>query len=446
LSYAGFAWRLNSEHSMFTRNKPISRQWLSKFSWAVGVEDTFVPQFKPGQRALDEYELTGHYQQWRGDLDLAASLNVSQLRWGIPWFLVEPQPGVFDWRWTDEVLTYMVNQLHIEPIVDLVHYGTPIWLTGGFLDADFPQAMERLAGAFAERYKGLVQCYTPLNEPTVTADFCGRRGDWPPYATGDEGYAAVLVAIARAMQLSIKAIRAADREAVIFAVESTCRYLADDQGAHEAAELKFRHDMLPFDLVSGDVDESHPLYGWLLEHDVESETLAVLSAHGVRADVFGINFYPWAAHLLSSDDGEISSRGVHADGRMIADVIRKCSAHIDRPRHGKARRVRTPLYVTETSAAGYHRLHWMKETVDGVNLARAEGLRVIGYTWFPFISMIEWGYRNSTKPLSDHLLHLGLFELIEVNGQLKRVATSDVEAYRRAIRKGVVKLAPKAKS
>ena len=41
--------------------------------FAVGIEDTFVPQASSNLRALDEYELTGHYDSWREDLDLAAS-------------------------------------------------------------------------------------------------------------------------------------------------------------------------------------------------------------------------------------------------------------------------------------------------------------------------------------------------------------------------------------
>lgn len=32
------------------------------FRFAVGIEDTFIPQELPGQRRLDEYELTRHYQ------------------------------------------------------------------------------------------------------------------------------------------------------------------------------------------------------------------------------------------------------------------------------------------------------------------------------------------------------------------------------------------------
>ena len=29
----------------------------------LGIEDTFVPQERPGERAIDEYELTEHYER-----------------------------------------------------------------------------------------------------------------------------------------------------------------------------------------------------------------------------------------------------------------------------------------------------------------------------------------------------------------------------------------------
>ena len=102
------------------------------FIWASGVEDTFVPQIRLGHRALDEYELMGHYTHWREDLLLARQLGLRALRWGVPWYRVEPLPGEFDWRWTDEVLPYLVEQLGITPIIDLMHNGCPFWLQGEF--------------------------------------------------------------------------------------------------------------------------------------------------------------------------------------------------------------------------------------------------------------------------------------------------------------------------
>jgi hypothetical protein len=52
------------------------------FRFAVGIEDTFVPQVFPRHRALDEDELTQHDRVWSEDLGLAADTGASTIRYG----------------------------------------------------------------------------------------------------------------------------------------------------------------------------------------------------------------------------------------------------------------------------------------------------------------------------------------------------------------------------
>src|SRR3712207_751614 len=97
------------------------KQWpfgatADDFRWCVGIEDTFVPQTRRGMRALDEYALMNHYEQWRDDLALARATGARMIRWGIPWYRVEPERGRFDWSWLDQVLPYMTQELGFEPI------------------------------------------------------------------------------------------------------------------------------------------------------------------------------------------------------------------------------------------------------------------------------------------------------------------------------------------
>ena len=131
------------------------------FAWAVGIENTFVPQTRSGHRRLDEYELMDHYGHWREDIDRVAELGVKMLRYGIPWYRVNPAPGVFDWSWTDEVLDYLVGTKGLTPIIDLMHYGTPLWLDNHFVNASYPRRVAEYASAFAERYRSIVRHYTP---------------------------------------------------------------------------------------------------------------------------------------------------------------------------------------------------------------------------------------------------------------------------------------------
>ncbi|HMJ08801.1 MAG TPA: family 1 glycosylhydrolase, partial [Pyrinomonadaceae bacterium] len=191
------------------------------FLWAAGIENTFVPQTRPGQRSLDEYELMGHYEHWREDLTLARGLGLRSMRWGVPWYKVEPESGRFDWSWTDQVIPFMVEDLKILPIIDLMHYGCPFWLDKEFANKDYPEFVARYSAAFAERYKSLLKWYTPLNEPIINSLMCGMRGLWPPYKKGDKGYIQIMLQLARGIQKTVKAIKSIDAESVMVHVEAT---------------------------------------------------------------------------------------------------------------------------------------------------------------------------------------------------------------------------------
>ncbi len=221
------------------------------FVWATGIENTFVPQTRAGMRGLDEYALTQHYAYWRTDFDLAASTGVRALRWGIPWYRVQPGPKQWDWAWVDEALDYLVNVKRITPIVDLMHYGTPLWLDNSFINASYPGRVAEYAAAVAERYQSLVQIYTPLNEPTINAHLCGRCGQWPPYLQGEDGYVKVLLALARGMVLSMQAIKAVQPGATTVQVEAVGRRWTKHTQLAARVERENAAQFLAFDLATG---------------------------------------------------------------------------------------------------------------------------------------------------------------------------------------------------
>ncbi len=396
------------------------------FVWAVGIENTFVPQTRSGHRRLDEYELMDHYRLWREDIDRAADLGVKALRYGIPWYRVNPAPGVFDWSWTDEVLDHLVSTRGLTPIIDLMHYGTPLWLDNHFVNASYPRRVSEYASAFAERYRSLVGHYTPLNEPAVTAAYCGRDGRWPPYLKGDDGFVKVLMALTRGMIRTAEAIRAARPDAVLVHVEDVGIEFAASADLVDLAAVSQSRRFLPLDLACGLVGPGHPFHGWLLEHGASEFELHELIAHSPRWDVLGVNFYPWSNRRFARRrNGAVGiGRDLNSGGIALAPLLRMVHD-----------RYQTPLMVTETSSNGGHpeRARWMAETISAVRQARAEGIPVLGYTWFPMFTMIEWKYRWSRKGFEDHLLHLGLWDVFPQDGRLERQPTPLVDTYRRYV-------------
>src|SRR5258708_27075493 len=220
------------------------------FIWAVGIEDTMIPRRLRGGGVLNEYDLTEHRNRWREDLALAVDVGATAIRYGLPWGEANPVDGQFVWEWSDEVIDHAAR-LGLEIILDLVHYGTPSWLKDGFVDRRYPEAIAAYGGALAEHYEGVVRSYTPLNEPLVTASFCGLRGVWPPYLTGDEGWAAVIASVIDGVQQTTRAIRAADGDAQIVHVEAIQLYHTDDPALEPEVERWQRRSMLPTSLLLG---------------------------------------------------------------------------------------------------------------------------------------------------------------------------------------------------
>lgn len=382
----------------------------SDFIWASGIEDTFVPQTRMGHRALDEYELMGHYDHWREDLALLKEVGVSAVRWGIPWYRVESTPGTFDWRWIDEVIPFLVEDLGITPIIDLMHYGCPFWLRREFASEEYPQAVAAYAEAFARRYSSLVHWYTPLNEPLVNALMCGRRGIWPPYLKGDSGYIRVMLQIVRGVLNTVEAIKTVDSNAVMVQVEATGLSRAVRHELEILALEDQRRGYLFFDLISGLVTHDHPLTGWLLRNGATPDDLAGFLARRIPIDVMGMNFYPqWSTQQIYIDGkGRISYRAVEQDGNGFAALI-----------EDYYHRYQVPIMITETSALGDSdvRARWMHTSIEAVKQLRASGIPVIGYTWFPLFTMVDWRYRLGRRPIERYYIELGLYTLNRAEGR-----------------------------
>src|SRR3954451_2677092 len=363
------------------------------FVWAGGIENTFVPQTRPGHRALDEYVLMGHYTHWREDLARVKETGLNLLRWGVPWYRVEPLPGEFDWRWTDQVIPDMVEELGINAIIDVMHYGCPYWLRKEFANPDYPQALATYSAAFAERYKDLITWYTPTNEPLVTAELCGRGGAWPPYLTGDRGYVRVMLQIARGIIATVNAIKEVDPRARMMHVEAS----GLSRAGHPSLEaMSARHRLRGFlclDLVTGRIIPDHPVYEWLVQRGGTPPELEQIADSAIPIDVMGLNFYPqWSTNELYLDaKGKISHRCIEKDGAgfgaMLADYYTRYGA---------------PIVITETSAknSDEERSAWLRSSLSQIKSLRAAGVPVLGYTWFPVFTMIDWKYRWNRRPLS----------------------------------------------
>src|SRR5262249_47002332 len=62
------------------------------------------------------------------------------------------------------------------------------------------------------------------------------------------------------------------------------------------------------------------------------------------------------------------------------------------------------------------RSRWMRASVETVKRLRAGGVPVVGYTWFPLFTMVDWRYRLRRRPMEQYYIELGLFKLNREGG------------------------------
>jgi beta-glucosidase/6-phospho-beta-glucosidase/beta-galactosidase len=397
-----------------------------RLRFAVGIEDTFVPQILPGRRALDEYELTQHYQQWHSDIGLAAEVGASMIRYGVPWYVVNPEPTRWVWDWLDRVVERLV-EVELEPIVDLMHYGTPLWLEEQFLNPDYGGRVADYAARVAERYSSALRIFTPLNEPLINAMYCGEWGIWPPHLKGHDGFVTLIRAITRGIVETQRALAEASRGSATFVhVEAAFRYIGDTD--NPLAQLLLHRRFLVEDLLVGRVSNGHPLAGYLLEHGMTAAELSWHQANTASPDVIGINYYP----TLST---EVFVAGDMRDGSPDSLRARQNDGSLGLEQLVRAweRRYGRPVFLTETSMPGDvdGRLEWLTTSVETLQRLRAQGCAVIGYTWWPLFDMVHWSYREGIGSPQDYFLRAGLFDLeADSGGILKRVSTPVATSFR----------------
>lgn len=400
------------------------------WAWAVGFEDTFIAQTAQGERPLDEFELTEHYRYWREDLDRVRASGVTMIRYGIPWYKVEPEPGKFDWSWVDEVIAYFEQHRDLTPIIDFMHYGTPLWLKNEFLNGDYPKLVARYVSVFVLRYQQVTKYYTPLNEPFINAEWCGWSGTWPPYLKGQLGFILVMNQLCKGIIYTEQAIRRLQPDAITVHVEASKKYLSAEEGMDEEVELWNEVRYVMWELIQGKIDAKHSLYKWVTDRGVSGEDLDWYRKYAIEPDIIGINYYPqFSVNAITKEAME---------NEQIPEAVPGTAKELIEIAVDMYHRYKKPIFITETSYCGTveERIAWMEELFEACYFMLEQGIELYGVTWFPFFDMIGWSYRTNRLPIEQNLATFGLYTLEkQPDGTLRRIKNAAADRFEAELQK-----------
>jgi beta-glucosidase/6-phospho-beta-glucosidase/beta-galactosidase len=344
----------------------------STFLWKDRKRRDLVAETRHREHALEDYRMLH-------------DLGIAVAREGIPWPLVD-RPSGYDFSPIAPMLEAM-RQTRITPIWDLCHYGYP-----DGLDPFSEQFCARFANycrAAAEhvsRHLPGPYFFTPINEITFFA-FCGGEWGWvAPYRNTRDDRMKLRVALCKAAICGVNAIREVLPDARMVHVDPLVQVIAppDRPDLKDAAHHEtFVDTFVAWDILSG---KTHPELGGSPE---------ILDIVGVNNYSFGQMEYREQGPHQALDPGH---PGIQPLCTLMARVWE---------------RYRRPIVIGETSGMNQGRPEWLRDVMNEAMAAVNQGMDLHGICLFPGVDMPDWH--------TGEWLHNGICDLVEDNGELRRV-------------------------
>jgi hypothetical protein len=348
------------------------------FMFATGIECS-NPKIAGGLRR-DLLEECGHYERWREDLQLVKDLGLKVLRYGLPYHRTHLGPGRYDFSFADEVMAEM-KRLGITPILDLLHFGVPDWL-GDFQNPELPVHFSDYVAAVAERYPW-VRYFTPVNEIYVTARVSARDGLWNEQLRSDRAFVTAMKHCVAASILATHQIAQRRPDAVIVQSESA-EYIHDARTI-PSGEVRLINKLrfLSLDL--------------LYAHPPDADVCLFLLDNGMTREEYDwfMAGEPPGYQVMGNDYYGRNERIITPDGKMVQgeDVF---GWYLITKSYYE--RYRKPVMHTETNVFDADRApSWLWKQWVNILRMRADGVPVLGFTWYSLTDQIDWDSEIAEK-------------------------------------------------
>lgn len=381
------------------------------FMFATGIECSY-PTIDGGSTRRDLLEECGHYDRWEEDLNLVKDLGLKYLRYGLPYYRVHTGPNEYDWEFADMALAE-IDRLGITPIVDLLHFGVPDWL-GDFQNPELPLRFAEYAAAFAERYPW-VRYYTPVNEIYVTARVSAKDGLWNEQLKTDEGFVTAMKHLVASSILATHAISRKRPDCIIVQSESAeYTHHASPTPSPEVV-LRNKRRFIALDLLYANTPDAD-IYTYLLDGGLTREEYDwFMLGEPPGYQVLGNDYYGRNERILLPN-GE-TCQGADVFGWYL--ITRE---YYDR--------YKKPLMHTETNVFDADEAPtWLWKQWVNVQRMRADGVSVLGFTWYSLIDQIDWDIELSEK--RGNVNECGLYDLDRKPRKVAGAYRSLLEAFGR---------------
>ncbi|MBC7795590.1 MAG: family 1 glycosylhydrolase [Pyrinomonadaceae bacterium] len=349
------------------------------FMFATGIECS-NPMIQNKTVRRDLLEECGHYERYEEDLHLVKDLGLKVVRYGLPYYKVNPAQGKYDWEFADKAMS-LIKKLELTPILDLMHFGVPDWI-GDFQNPELPIHFADYCAEVAKRYPW-VRFYTPVNEIYVTARISAKDGVWNEQLKTDKAFVNAMKHIVAASIMGTHEIAKLRNDCVIVQSESA-EYLHETCATiSQETKLLNKQRLISLDL--------------LYAHPPDADVCMYLMDNGLTREEYDWFMVgePPGYQIMGNDYYGRNERIKTPDGKIITaeDVLGWYQIT-----HDYYDRYKKPVMHTETNTLDKEGAStWLWKQWLNILRMREDGIPVLGFTWYSLIDQVDWDIQLSEK-------------------------------------------------
>jgi beta-glucosidase len=304
------------------------------------------------------------WNRWPEDVALCAELGFDNYRFSLEWSRIEPEEREWSIAAVDHYLRQCDALLEagIDPVVTFHHFTTPRWLAakGGWTQPATADAFARYCEFAAGRLAGSVRRVCTINEPSVVSTMGHLAGVFPPGLRDVQLRRDVNQVLIDAHRKAVSAIRSAAPGVPVGITLSMSDYQAVDGGESKRDQIRRRMEDEFLEGTSGDDFIGVQTYS----RTRVGPNGGIGNEDGMTVLPMGYEFYPQSLEATLRRAWEVTK------GEL-------------------------PLLVTENGIGtddDDQRIEYVRQALEGVQRALADGVDVRGYTYWSLLDNFEWAF------------------------------------------------------
>lgn len=399
------------------------------------------------------------YHRYKEDIKLMAEMGFKAFRTSIAWSRIFPkgdelEPNEKGLAFYDDLFDTLISY-GMEPVVTISHFETPLHLVkeyGGWKNRQLIDFFERYAKVLFKRYKDKVKYWMTFNEinHAHTMPFISAAIDVKNVEDETEKLNAIYQASHNEFVASAKAVIAGKEINPEFQIGAMCTLSPIYSATTKPEDVLDTYQLRQRNLLYSDVQMRGKYPGYFkryirdyqLDLDITEEDLELIQKG--TCDYLGFSYYRSSLHeagmkIQGNTGGLIGKKNKFlketAWGWPIDPVGLRFVANELYDRYQK------PLFIVENGIGLYDevdadgnimdldRMEYLKQHVEEINEALADGVEIIGYTWWGPIDIVSAG----TGEMEKRYGFIYVDQDNNGNGTLKRKKKASFDYYKQII-------------